>query len=305
MYIHTCIPIYIYIWLRIAHIYIYMYIYIYIFVCVYISLYNQSPGTPRLRVGPCHLQEDRALFWQSGAAEIHFWIQSYPAVFFSTFLAKYPSLLTPIYQVYESFCRAWILGMGSVKIMLPCRREHNSDGFALSNSSHVWHFFRLLVLILFGVCLSARTKLFWSLLAIFLFILIHQGVLLGRSFASMLSLLCLLVPVWISWSASARESFLNRHKTSPRWTPSMTLKLPFAQFGGPSVVHAMPWLFLVPSSHTAVRSVIKGSFAIRWITSQVIPDTLRWMLRSHMVIGLVRKESRPREARPEDSSIHI
>ena len=128
--------------------------------------------------------------------------------------------------------------------MLPCRREHNSDGFALSNSSHVWHFFRLLVLILFGVCLSARTKLFWSLLAIFLFILIYQGVLLGRSFASMLSLLCLLVPVPISWSASARESFPNRHKTSPRWTPSMTLKLPVAEFGGPSVVHAM----IIPGS---------------------------------------------------------
>ena len=101
-----------------------------------------------------------------------------------------------------------------------------------------------LFLYFLGGCLSARTKLFWSLLAIFLFILIHQGVLLGRSFASMLSLLCLLVPVRISWSASARESFPNRHKTSPKWTPSMTLKLPVAEFGGPSVVHAM----IIPGS---------------------------------------------------------
>ena len=70
----------------------------------------------------------------------------------------------------------------------------------------------------------------WSLLAIFLLIWSCHGVPLGRSFASMLSLLCLLVPVRTSWSASARESFPHGHKTGSRFLQFGTLFVRFVVF---------------------------------------------------------------------------
>ena len=87
-------------------------------------------------------------------------------------------------------------------------------------------FSRLPFLMVFLRFLSAGTRLSWSLLAIFMFVLGCHGAPLGRSFASVLSLLCLLAPVRTSWLALARQSFPNGHKTAPRWTLSMSLKLP-------------------------------------------------------------------------------
>ena len=49
--------------------------------------------------------------------------------------------------------------MESVEIMLPCRREHDFDGFAPSNFAHVWYFSPFVVFMFFGGCFSARTRL--------------------------------------------------------------------------------------------------------------------------------------------------
>ena len=38
-----------------------------------------------------------------------------------------------------------VLWVGSVKIMLPCKREHDFRGFAHSNSAHIWCFFLFVV----------------------------------------------------------------------------------------------------------------------------------------------------------------
>jgi len=64
-----------------------------------------------------------------------------------------------IYNVFNSFCKAGIVRMESVEIMLPCGREHDFDAFAPSNFAHVWYFFPLVVFMFFGGCLSARTRL--------------------------------------------------------------------------------------------------------------------------------------------------
>ena len=152
-----------------------------------------------------------------GAAVIPFLIQSCSAVFFSTFLAKCASLLALIYPVFDSFCKAGIVRMESVEIMLPCRREHDFDDFAPSIFAHVWYFFPLVVFMFSGGAFLLGRRFLWSLLASLLLIWGCHGVPLGRSFASMLYLLCLLVPVRTSWSASTRESFPNGHKTGSRW----------------------------------------------------------------------------------------
>ena len=124
--------------------------------------------------------------------------------------------------------------MESVEIMLPCRREHDFDDFAPSIFAHVWYFPPLVVFMFFWGCLSAGTRL--SLEPIFILIWGCHGVPLGRSFASTLSLLCLLVPVRTSWSASARESFPNGHKTGSRFVQFGSL---FVRFG---VFVAAHWL---------------------------------------------------------------
>ena len=82
-----------------------------------------------------HLQGDRGPrdLFHVLALQSFFLFQKYSGVHLLTFLAGIVCFLG-YFSWFLEFVRAWL---GSVKSMLPFRREHDFSGFAHSNSAHI------------------------------------------------------------------------------------------------------------------------------------------------------------------------